>query len=412
MNVPKEFWVSHLLGLLPQEITQLIAREPEREARDYDHVRSLLLKRFKLIPEKFRQLFVTHQKSLDKTLRDFYQEVQAFFNGWIEGLDVKTFDKLRDLMIADQMKKRAPVEFKERHLDEWPSINCPVELAERLEEFEDVCRTLKQKTHTLTPVRRPEVRGSNQAEHFRKFDNHNTRRTGNLNPESRYLDTPPSRDFDGRAPRRCYICHSSDHLSFNCPKAMKEIKREQPNPQVQSCSVTLQKGLNLKSIMLGNEIVSALIDTGQTEVITKGSFEYDFVLDKDQYSLMWHVVPTKQLNFEAIIGTDILGLVSLNFTLEGVMFHMHEKKARLMQVSGVNPEDELDFSHILDSQVKNDLTRITSLYKPEKTESTYVMRRIILNDDISVYQPARRLPYAEKKSVNKHIEEWLEQGIV
>ncbi|GFX51821.1 transposon Tf2-8 polyprotein [Trichonephila clavipes] len=224
---------------------------------------------------------------------------------------------------------------------------------------------------------------------------------------------------------------------------MKEIKREQSNPQVQSCCVTPQKGLHLKSIMLGNEIVSALIDTGstvsliredvstkivdysrlskintmlyglgQTEVITKGSFEYDFVLDKDQYSLTWHVVPTKQLNFEAIIGTGILGQDSLNFTQEGVMFHKHEEKACLMQLSRVHPEDELDFSHILDSQVKNDLTRITSSYKPEKTESTDMTRRIILNDDIPVYQPARRLSYAEKKSVNKRIEEWLEQGIV
>ncbi|GFU06783.1 tigger transposable element-derived protein 6 [Trichonephila clavipes] len=224
---------------------------------------------------------------------------------------------------------------------------------------------------------------------------------------------------------------------------MKDIKREQPNPQVQSCSVTPQKGLHLKSIMLGNEIVSALIDTGstvcliredvstkivdhsrlskintvlyglgQTEVITKGSFEYDFVLDKDQYSLTWHVVPTKQLNFEAIIGTDILGQASLNFTQESVMFHKHEEKACLMQISRVHPEDELDFSHILDSQVKNDLTRITSSYKPEKTESTYVTRRIVPNDDIPVYQPAPQLSYAEKKSVNKHVEEWLEQGIV
>ncbi|GFW04270.1 transposon Tf2-6 polyprotein [Trichonephila clavipes] len=344
-------------------------------------------------------------------------------------------------MIADQMKKRAPVEFMERHLDEWPSINCPVELAERLEEFEDVRRTLKQKTHTLTPVRRPEVRGSNQVENFRKFDNHNTRRTGSFNPERRYLDTPPSRDFDRRAPRRCYICHSLDHLNFNCPKAIKEIKREQTNPQVQSCST--QKGLHLKSFMLGNEIVPALIDTGSTvslihedvstkivdhsrlskintvlyglgqiEVITKDSFEYHFVLDKDQYSLTWHVVPTKQLNFEAIIGTDILRKASLNFTQEGVMFHKHEEKACLMQISGVPPEDELDLSHILDSQVKNNLTRINSSYKPEKTESTDVTRRIILNDDIPVYQPARRLSYTEKKSVNKHNEEWLEQGIV
>ncbi|GFS72814.1 RVP domain-containing protein [Trichonephila clavipes] len=203
---------------------------------------------------------------------------------------------------------------------------------------------------------------------------------------------------------------------------MEVIKREQLNPQVQSCSVTPQKGLHLKSIMLGNEIVSALIDTGstvsliredvstnnvdhsrlskintvlfglgQTEVITKGSFEYDFVLDKDQYSLTWHVVQTKQLNFEAIIGTDILGQASLNFTQEGIMFHKHEEKACVMQISGVHPKDELDYSHILDSHVKNDLTRINSSYKPEKTESTDATRRIILNDDIPVYQPARRL---------------------
>ncbi|GFV06038.1 transposon Tf2-6 polyprotein [Trichonephila clavipes] len=196
-------------------------------------------------------------------------------------------------------------------------------------------------------------------------------------------------------------------------------------------------------IMLGNEIVSALIDTGstvsliredvsmkindhsrlsqintvlyglgQTEVITKGSFEYDFVLDKDQYSLTWHVVPTKQLNFEAIIGTDILGQASLNFTQDVVMFHKHEENACLMQISGVHPEDELDFSHILDSQVKNDLTRITSSYKHEKTESTDVTRRIILSDDIPVYKPACRLSYVEKESVNKHIKEWLEQEIV
>ncbi|GFV01199.1 transposon Ty3-I Gag-Pol polyprotein [Trichonephila clavipes] len=194
---------------------------------------------------------------------------------------------------------------------------------------------------------------------------------------------------------------------------MKEIKENNPIPKYKAVlSHRREKRTTLKNNMLGNEIVSALIDTGQTEGITKGSFEYHFVLDKDQYSLTWHAVPTKQLNFEAIIGTDILGQTSLNFTQESVMFHKHEGKACLMQISGVHPEDEFDFSHILDSQVKNDLTRIISSYKPEKTESIDVTRRVILNDDIPVYQPARWLSYAEKKSVNKHIEEWLEQEIV
>ncbi|GFU59131.1 RVP domain-containing protein [Trichonephila clavipes] len=160
--------------------------------------------------------------------------------------------------------------------------------------------------------------------------------------------------------------------------------------------------------MLGNEIVSELIATlslsGSTVNLIQedGSFEYDFVLDKDQYSLTWHVVPTKQLNFEAIIGTDILGQAYLNFYQDGVMFHKHEDKACLMQIFGIHPEDELNFSHILDSQVKNDLTRITSSCKPEKTESPDVTRRIIQNDDMPVYQPARRLSYAEKKFEQTH----------
>ncbi|GFX88725.1 retrovirus-related Pol polyprotein from transposon 17.6 [Trichonephila clavipes] len=38
--------------------------------------------------------------------------------------------------------------------------------------------------------------------------------------------------------------------------------------------------------------------------------------------------------------------------------------------------------------------------------------RIILKDDIPVYQPAHRLSFSENQDVNKQIDEWLEQGIV
>ncbi|GFU36939.1 uncharacterized protein TNCV_2671041 [Trichonephila clavipes] len=62
LNINLENWVSHLLGLLPTEVSHIIAREPDDKASSYEHVKDLLLKRFKLTPEKFRQLFVTHQK--------------------------------------------------------------------------------------------------------------------------------------------------------------------------------------------------------------------------------------------------------------------------------------------------------------------------------------------------------------
>ncbi|GBO40331.1 hypothetical protein AVEN_105851-1 [Araneus ventricosus] len=53
-------WVTHLLGLLPYDVAQLIAREPDEIASDYGEVKKILLKRYKLTPEKFRQKFFMH----------------------------------------------------------------------------------------------------------------------------------------------------------------------------------------------------------------------------------------------------------------------------------------------------------------------------------------------------------------
>ncbi|GFT41717.1 uncharacterized protein TNCV_4707911 [Trichonephila clavipes] len=60
LNIDQENWVSHLLGLLPTAVSHIIVREPDDKANSYEHVKDSLLKRFKLTPEKFRQLFVTH----------------------------------------------------------------------------------------------------------------------------------------------------------------------------------------------------------------------------------------------------------------------------------------------------------------------------------------------------------------
>ncbi|GFS37655.1 transposon Tf2-6 polyprotein [Nephila pilipes] len=184
--------------------------------------------------------------------------------------------------------------------------------------------------------------------------------------------------------RKYFNCHSPNHLSYNCPNAKKELEHARPsNSEVQTFYVITQKGLPLKDITLGDKSISALIytgslvsliredvstkivdqpkfskkcnalfGTGKLHVLTKGSFEHDFVLDEDHYSLTWHDVPTEHLNFEAVTCTDILKLAYLNFTQNGVEFHKHDEKAWLMQISELHFEDEFDLSHILDSRIK------------------------------------------------------------
>ncbi|GFX17739.1 uncharacterized protein TNCV_475391 [Trichonephila clavipes] len=62
LDLGKDLWVPYLIGSLPSDVTSLIAREPEEKCRDYSHIRGMLLQRFKLTAEKFRELFSRHRK--------------------------------------------------------------------------------------------------------------------------------------------------------------------------------------------------------------------------------------------------------------------------------------------------------------------------------------------------------------
>ncbi|GFT88309.1 retrovirus-related Pol polyprotein from transposon 412 [Trichonephila clavipes] len=151
---------------------------------------------------------------------------------------------------------------------------------------------------------------------------------------------------------------------------------------------------------------------GDAQVTTIGSFEHEFKIDDENYSLTWHVVPDDKLKFEAVIGSDLLEQASISFTKEGVKFNKYENHAQLMQISAENLQEELDLRHVENRQIKKELEKLIQDYKPEKTASTDVTMRIILKDEEQVCQPPRRLAFTERQEVNKQIEEWLNEGII
>ncbi|CAL1267106.1 unnamed protein product [Larinioides sclopetarius] len=159
LKVDKENWVTYLLGVLPNDVAKLIARESEEKAQDFDHIKDMLLKRFKLSAEKLRHLFATHRKTQDKTWKDFHFELRNYFESWLEELNIQDFDELKNLMIVDQMKKRVPPEIKEHFLDIWCEWVTPDDLIEKLDTYENL-RTSK----TQTQMSNMEVQKS-QADH-------------------------------------------------------------------------------------------------------------------------------------------------------------------------------------------------------------------------------------------------------
>lgn len=88
ININKTEFVTYLMGLLPLSIVQIIAQEPEQLTADYNFVKTLLLKRFKLSPEQFRQKFSFHRKEVNVSWRDFAYQLNHYFDEWISGLKI------------------------------------------------------------------------------------------------------------------------------------------------------------------------------------------------------------------------------------------------------------------------------------------------------------------------------------
>ncbi|GFV77360.1 CCHC-type domain-containing protein [Trichonephila clavipes] len=213
-SIEKKEWVGQLLGLLPLEIVQFIAREPEEQAENYDYVKKLLLKRFKLSPEVFRQKFVQHQKKSDSTWKDFTFEITNYLDEWLIGLEINTFQDLKDLMVVDQLKKRANASMKDHFLDNWANPKSATQIAELFDNYEDV-RKVNSKPMDKWGRNDKILTYSGVKEKENRFGK-TSPRLGASVPES-----TRERTFEKRVMQRCYHCNMPGHIKAVCPKLIK-----------------------------------------------------------------------------------------------------------------------------------------------------------------------------------------------
>ncbi|GFU41668.1 transposon Tf2-6 polyprotein [Trichonephila clavipes] len=217
--LPKKDWVQKLIGLIPIDIAHLIAREPADKCNDYNHVKGLLLK------------------------------------------DLKTFDQLRELIIADQIKKSAPYELREHFLDEWSTINSPAVIAEKFEEYASVRRTLRPKFYNSFAKGRYEASGSSDT-YFQRTEypqcgsNRRERKHFHLNGTS----------YSGKSKRlTCSYCKGPGHYAVDCTKRPKCSKiNNSTDSSIQICSRISRKRIKTRKITMGNKIIEALVDSGSS----------------------------------------------------------------------------------------------------------------------------------------------------
>jgi len=73
--------------------------------------------------------------------------------------------------------------------------------------------------------------------------------------------------------------------------------------------------------------------------------------------------------------------------------------------------DSIDLSHLNKSQ-KAEALELVEGYKPLKLIKSPVEMKLILEDDIPVFQRPRRVSYENKCFIETQVQKWLEEGII
>ncbi|GFW38544.1 retrovirus-related Pol polyprotein from transposon opus [Trichonephila clavipes] len=279
IRVEKTNWVSALLARMPPDITQLIARESEDKFDNYDYIKGVLLKRFKMSPETFRQKFMKHQHIPARSWRDFVFESTSYFEECLDGMEVRDFKSLKDLIITDQLKKRVPGEIREHFVDEWAKFYEPSVLADKLDGYESVRSSVKKTSQPeMSLSNTSDSRSNIKKEHaIIKNDIQSQRYKLSFKQEPKQPTFKPTCYSCGRVGHTSRVCHAKNHKKTSPTRQINAVETNERFQEQSSAILTAKVAIPVYSpakedekidelqfvhIKCGNEILKAVIDTG------------------------------------------------------------------------------------------------------------------------------------------------------
>ncbi|GFY05874.1 retrovirus-related Pol polyprotein from transposon opus [Trichonephila clavipes] len=274
LKVPVPQWVVYLVGLLPTEVSNLIAKRSVVDAHDYYKVKQILLKRFKLSAEKFRQMFSRHAKDPVKTWHDFFFDLQTYFDGWLKESKVTTLEELKNLIVADQIKKKAPQDYKDHFSDQWCNWNNPLQLVDKLDSYEE----LLSREHSLSGFLSQSRQETGVPSNSRRNPTSNDRI-----PEKKIVDTK-----EDRTPVSCYGCGSPGIIRSRChtcnPVRQKDTLSSSLNQSNFYIFSSENNPIGIIQISICNTEAAVYADTGATHSVAGEK--------------LYHLLKQKGLNFE------------------------------------------------------------------------------------------------------------------
>lgn len=213
----KETWPIRLTSVLSPGANEVVARLSEEDSKEYDKVRTSLLKKYQLTSEVFRSKFRYGKRKSDESYAEFAYHLQTNFNEWVKCEKVDgCYDKLVQLICLEKFYNSIAGEMR-FWIEDRNTSKCLAEAADLADVYVS-------------------KRGPNSERNFTNLNNsktfkakYETKTTTSKSPEEAVTEGSTGRkidksSFDKRRPFKCYGCGAVGHFknSPDCPKT-KEI---------------------------------------------------------------------------------------------------------------------------------------------------------------------------------------------
>ncbi|XP_036339729.1 uncharacterized protein LOC118749046 [Rhagoletis pomonella] len=268
---------------------------------------------------------------------------------------------------------------------------------------------------------------------------------------------------------KCFKCNQIGHRAAQCPGVKPVVKLEKSNVNAmgnkgfqKSC---MGNNLLFKDITLKGFVFSSLIDTGceiclmryytllmigdielskdkrqlvgigESELTTLGSFTHSIQVDGLEIEVVFHVTREADINqVDLFVAKD-----EVQFRRKGRGLPLDEqvtspgraKKVNLedhnqdnglalikqlgdicmMAGTEINSKSQVELAHLQQALAAR-VTDLLDMYSPVKGAKSRVEMKILLTDEHPVYERPRRVPFADKHTIEDQVTEWLREKII
>ena len=113
LNWPKDHWTILLQKAFVGKAREIFAQLSVEQSQKYKYVKDVVLRGYQLNPEAYRQKFRNCQRDINQTFVEFARVKEQLFDRWCHSKKVNMdFEKLRQLILIEEFKRRIPFHMK------------------------------------------------------------------------------------------------------------------------------------------------------------------------------------------------------------------------------------------------------------------------------------------------------------